>query len=617
MSTTQTKIRGSVSQFKKADMCERQYWYEYGPLKRKSPPTPNQQLGTDVHDVLENHIRHQTPLPESRVGRIASAGLKHLKDLGSIEAERDILIPMGDDGHTIICRVDMTGLQEPYIGDHKTTKDFKWAKSVYEVRNDVQLLTYAYAAYHETKPADVTVELIYYKTVGLPVSMKVSAVVPWSDIERNWHELTSKLPRLVEIRSDLTGESIVGNSAACGNYGGCYHADVCPFSPKALQKGITTDRKDTSFQAPTKTRKNKKMHVTDQGKKLQGSLGIGRLLPKGAPQEVEHPQALLKATAQKLGAAVEFNGSITPEAAFQCLERMGVAPGKIDEVLALANLDFTEDDMIAEASPEPTPVPVSEPTPAPAPIVEEPTEEPLPVNGAGRPLYEKVDKQTKASLAYELKEVYPEGADEQEARAYCESRIPENRNINDKRWAEIVELSDFTLDGGTLYPLGVTNPEGYTLDPEEGLTGAELDRRDYEVKTGKAAPVHTPEAAQVEAPTETPKTVQPVDAVACSSRLIVLVDCLVESAEQLGEVKTLSQWAKPYQDRVVATSKKPYWDRMQYRDSEKETVGLVVSDLFDSHPTGVLVVDTASSLQREILDALRTLDSVTIIRGVR
>ena len=56
---------------------------------------------------------------------------------------------------------------------------------------------------------------------------------------------------------------------------------------------------------------------------------------------------------------------------------------------------------------------------------------------------------------------------------------------------------------------------------------------------------------------------------------------------------------------------------MQYRDSEKETVGLVVSDLFDSHPTGVLVVDTASSLQREILDALRTLDSVTIIRGVR
>ena len=516
MTKPETKpIRISVSQTQNVDRCKRKYWYEYGPPKRKSPSTPSQALGTAVHAVLEDYQQDGTPIPETRAGRIASAGLKHLRDAETLEIEKNILIPIGDEGARILCRIDMLGAAEPYVGDHKTTKDFKWCKSVYEVKNDVQLLTYAYAAYFESKPAEVEVELVYYRTVGLPLSMAVSAIVPWSRIEKNWHEVESKISGMVEIRANETGEGIQGNSAACGDYGGCFHADVCPYSPKALDKVIKTDNNKNEAPPHTaKTQNSKGDTVNKNQKNLQKALGLSRILPKGAPPQEEQTPALIKDAAARLKNAVEI-GPINKRAAVEFLIRLGIKEETLDDVLYEAYLDCDANDMIdvRTAAPKKAPAPKKAAAYDPKPIashevtldgervtfteVEPPTPEQLKKIMVAP--FEKVDTKTLQALALELSEKYGDGVSETDALAYCDARIPENKSISPRRWARIVEFSDLTLDGGWLY---AENREGYTEHPKahdgerapkppewyDRPTGAELDRAEYEKKTGKKAP---------------------------------------------------------------------------------------------------------------------------------
>ena len=731
MNTTppETKpIRISVSQVQKVQRCKRAYWFEYGPLKRKSPSTPNQQLGTDVHAVLEDYQRDGTPLPETRAGRIASAGLKHLRDPDTLEIEKNVLMPIGDEGARILCRIDMLGADEPYVGDHKTSSDFKWCKSVYEVKNDVQLLTYAYAAYHEEKPAEVEVELVYYRTRGLPLSMAVSAVVPWSRIEENWQEVESKIPGMVEIRANDTGEGIEGNSAACGDYGGCFHCDVCPFSPEALDKTISRDNIVSEAHPKTpetvvkgaphtaKTQNSKGDTVNKKQKNLQKALGLSRILPKGAPPQEEQTPALIKDAAAKLAGAVSFNGAITPDDALNFLEREGIDDDRLDEVLSLAGLEINDHDMIdfsdsaaIASNPGARTGRVTEPVVETEPVAlcwdcensiggavgnpdfpwrprksgeacgaadcwnPEPETEPAVETEPAKAPFEKVDTKTLETLAVELSDVFIEGVSETDARAYCEGRIPHNKSISDRRWARIVEFSDLTLDGGWLYPGDV---EGHTEHPqahdgETEPTGAELDRAEYEKKTGKKAPTPEPETAPdregytftegitkaegmvttgflddephvavfigdgdtpimipagalvgsisetvegafqtTEESLDTPDTPEPR-----REGLTVLVDCLFEATPE-GAI-TLSDYLAPFRTLVEKQHQKSYYELDEMGKGRKMVAGKVLAAVHESAPTGVLLVDSRETGAGDILAILRRIEGVSIVRAIR
>jgi CRISPR/Cas system-associated exonuclease Cas4 (RecB family) len=145
---TPNSIRVSVSQTKKYMRCQKSWWYQYGPLGIKPPAKASAKLGTLVHHILEEYQSNGTEPPETKAGRIASCGLDKLPDPDGLEIERSITLPLGENSK-ILCRIDMLGKDRFYVGDHKTTSDFKWAKTRAELNTDVQLLTYAYAAYHE------------------------------------------------------------------------------------------------------------------------------------------------------------------------------------------------------------------------------------------------------------------------------------------------------------------------------------------------------------------------------------------------------------------------------------------------------------------------------------
>ena len=266
-------IRVSVSQIRKYKRCARAWWYEYGPLGLKSPAKPSAQLGTQVHDILEKYLLEGTEPPATKAGRIASCGLDKLPDPAGLDIERSITLPLNDDAN-ILCRIDMLGTDRAYIGDHKTTSDFKWAKTRAELDTDVQLLTYAYAAYHETKPENVEAELIYYRTRGLPVSMSVKTVLDWNSIEQNWAEMGELAREMAPKKACSTGESTTPNPKACGDYGGCYHADRCPFSPKnknAFDNVLTCDNTEPVADA---AQPKKDREMTKQGKTIQSIFGI-------------------------------------------------------------------------------------------------------------------------------------------------------------------------------------------------------------------------------------------------------------------------------------------------------------------------------------------------------
>ena len=229
------KIRVSVSQIRKYVRCQRAWWYEYGPLKIRPPTNKSAAVGTEVHGILEDYLINGTPPPDTKAGRIASAGLDKLRPGEELEIERSITLPLNDVAN-MLCRIDMLGKHEPYVGDHKTTGSFSWCKTRSEVLGDVQLLTYAFAGYSETKPPTVEVELIYYRREGLPVSMVVGGVVSWEDVEKNWHDLGEIAREMQPRKTDPTGDTCAGNSSACGDYGGCFHAPKCPFSPRNVAK---------------------------------------------------------------------------------------------------------------------------------------------------------------------------------------------------------------------------------------------------------------------------------------------------------------------------------------------------------------------------------------------
>ena len=655
-------LRISVSQIKLFERCARAYFYEYGEPKRKSPSTKAAAFGSEVHTVLEGYLQGEE-IPETRAGRVASAGLKHLRPADELEIEANILIPVGDTGARILCRVDMLGTGEPYIGDHKTTSDFRWARSVHEIGNDLQLLTYAYAAYHETQPEEVAVELVYYRTKGLPVSMAVGASVPWERIADNWREVVEVVPKLQAIRANKTGEGIAGNSGACGDYGGCFHCEICPFSPEGLAKSVNRDNLQeaaNSKQQTTNSKKEKDM-ITQKAKNLQNSLGLSRILPSKAPPQVEQTPELIAHGARLMADVLSSEGcdAVSVESAFAFLEKHGIEHANMSQVLdaAGAGIDIEAQAIRLIEPPAPS-VPDNSkvifdlgndelnaraqakmaqtvgPTPAPA-------------------VFETVNKQTLEVLADELGERYPDGVIGEDGRAYCQSRIAPNKKISDRRWDRIVELSGLLV--ATEEAAGYTeHPQAHDGEVFSNTPAADLDdywltqkarqekadapaadlgpapqaprartrrhiaERQTDIEQGIANLEETIDEAAPRCP-ECDATEPAQGCYFCGPRalpggLVVLVDCLFE---QSPETRTLADYLAPHQEAVAAQNGVTFYDLTEYAKGQKQVLAKVLADVMSAPPRGVFIVNSREPMAEAVIAIFRRVAGVVIIRGLR
>ncbi len=240
-----TAVKLSASQIKKYRRCPRQWAYRYIE-GRPEPTSKSAELGSEVHQVIESFFLHNSPMPDTRAGRIAKSGLHILqpyKDLyaGGLQVEQEFTFELW--GATMRGFIDLSVTDEPVVIDHKTSSDpRKYGLTPESLADDVQALMYAYAKLNvpgmtrevdgdpaETIPYPV-VELkwIYYSTRSATPAYVVDAILTREEVESKTTALRPTIEEMVEAKRTITDAgTLKGNADACGDFGGCPHASVC------------------------------------------------------------------------------------------------------------------------------------------------------------------------------------------------------------------------------------------------------------------------------------------------------------------------------------------------------------------------------------------------------
>ena len=219
----------SASQFKVYALCKRKWWIERFSGLPRAPASPAQLLGTEVHQVLENHLKLGTPFPDTKAGRIAEAGLPHLPDPGTALTEHKVKLDSIDPplvGYIDFFIVD-GGDGCPEVGDFKTLSDWRWALTEEDLRRDLQMIPYAVFALEHTEADFLEVTHIQFITKGKPEARQVTVSLGREGVYKEWDKLkalalemkeTSKIENALDVEPCLSG---------CGAFGGCPFLDMC------------------------------------------------------------------------------------------------------------------------------------------------------------------------------------------------------------------------------------------------------------------------------------------------------------------------------------------------------------------------------------------------------
>ncbi len=235
----------SPSQIDLYDRCKRRWALEHiGGLR--PPPHPSAQLGTDVHSILERWLKHGTaPDVKSKAGRIAARMIRHLPPPGTVATERRFFFTTRNNLHYTGI-IDWSGILDGFavVGDHKTTGDLQWAKTEAQLHSDVQALIYTVAGclgfhrdemllqwgYGSTKDRDPQTRAVRTK-IRLPIAIeKFENVIEPLSVE------------IVAARtSNADPMSFPPTAAACNDYGGCPHRNICRLTEAERLEGLMTN----------------------------------------------------------------------------------------------------------------------------------------------------------------------------------------------------------------------------------------------------------------------------------------------------------------------------------------------------------------------------------------
>ena len=227
----------SPSQIKTWRTCQRKWWYEKVAGIRQET-TPNQQLGTDVHSILEHYVENGVVIPDNFAGQIAKAALPMVNMQSKCEHQFDIPLV---DGILATGRIDFTAFG--VIEDLKTTSSMRYAKTSEELKTDPQAIMYLWAAQRDpaleffgpiSKFAHLIVETkVPHKT------RRVECVLSEEEIEEGISLIKSDALEM-KSASGKEVDDIDYNLDACAMYGGCHLHGEC------YKKGIfwASKRKD-------------------------------------------------------------------------------------------------------------------------------------------------------------------------------------------------------------------------------------------------------------------------------------------------------------------------------------------------------------------------------------
>lgn len=216
------------------------------------PPGKGALLGSATHDVLEKHFKREAILSDDPKAymkdpprRMAQAMLEHLPAVGKTTLTETAFhfVWRSDAGPAVVYRgfIDL-GWKEGvgyFISDHKTSSDpVKYGLSDKGLKTDVQAVTYAtFGLAHHAVPV-IGLQWTYCNTRGKPKPFPrrntLHITEAHATFEKKVHAVGLRIVDAIDTVEKAA--ELQANPTACGNYGGCPHAEYCP---RTLDETIT------------------------------------------------------------------------------------------------------------------------------------------------------------------------------------------------------------------------------------------------------------------------------------------------------------------------------------------------------------------------------------------
>jgi hypothetical protein len=294
----------SASQVRLFQECQRKWFIRYV-LKVETPTTPAQQLGTDIHASIE-HYERTGEILDNKWKRFVVAVIPFLPKLPADDLliEHRFTLPTFEGGPWWLGYIDLAyeekllhlpeecgdpavTSQLPVVNDHKTTSDFRYAKTPAEIQDDTQMCSYAKWVQDKQidfvgAATDVRARLLYIHTRRKKVQVKpVETVLTRERVLAVWERDLDIVRRMVAAEQNEEAEALLPNTATCGKYGGCAYRKLCgleiitnPGRKAAIDMGNFLDR--------IKAKQAEKNDEVQTGGNGQTAPGI--IPPDGAPR---------------------------------------------------------------------------------------------------------------------------------------------------------------------------------------------------------------------------------------------------------------------------------------------------------------------------------------------
>lgn len=250
--------RSSPSQVATAELCFRK-WAFLKIDKRTPPSNKFAAWGTKTHGHLEAWFLHRTPPPDTPEGRAARAILAHLPppQTPGIEVEKEIRATLG--GVPFKGYIDLRileGRDVPFVSDHKTTGDLKWAKTPDDLVNDVAATIYAYDTMCAVNSTACDLQWTYAtrhkSTKTLPVRRRVTL----DEIRPRLDKTAIKVAEMRTIFEHAPPAlEVPYDAGGCEAFGGCPFRDDCNLSPQERIRSIMGQEQHSAFLAKLRNKR--------------------------------------------------------------------------------------------------------------------------------------------------------------------------------------------------------------------------------------------------------------------------------------------------------------------------------------------------------------------------
>jgi len=236
----------SATQIADFRICQRRWgWSKLDGIKK--PSNASAELGTRVHSVLEDWLKHGKAIDIStEEGQIAASGVQHLPP-PSTTLEVEEWIKLHTDVAVYAGKVDLSYVS-PQTGrrvvhDHKTTSSIeKWAKDEEELRHDPQSIIYAAEAMSRHGVDEVELSWVYHATKGKRKSKKVHLVIARSEVEKELESIDATAAEMLAIHEQgLKALDLPPTISACEMFGGCAYQDDCRITTRERLKALMAE----------------------------------------------------------------------------------------------------------------------------------------------------------------------------------------------------------------------------------------------------------------------------------------------------------------------------------------------------------------------------------------